>query len=757
MRRRAFLQRTGLALATWSASGSLLWQYSDRYQQALAAPVGRKLALLVGINQYAGSDHLTGCVTDTELQQELLVARFGFQPADILLLTDQKATRQAIVAAFTEHLIQQAQPNDVVVFHFSGYGSTLSLGDATKTLQNSLVVADDLVVGGEVPLVNDLLEETVWLLLRSLPTDKVVAVLDTGYTYPGTSLQGNLRVRTRQNPSTAQPTAEELALQEQLRNQLIATRRTIATRPELATQPPGVILAATGAGQVALEAKWQGFSAGLFTHTLTQTLWQATPATTLQTTFRQTSEQICRRVSQQQPELKGQKSQDSSLLPYQTSLLATPAADGVIEAVEEGGKVARLWLGGLPAAVLEQYGINSLLQLVTEPGDQPPTPVLLQITSREGLTAKARICCSGNELEAESSSRLQPGQWVREQVRVLPRNVGLTVAIDNTLERIERVDAISALSAIPRVSSAIAGEQPADYLFSKLQNQELTQVAAIPSAAIASTNTPTSINANGYGLFSSGRDTISSTAGERGEAVKVAIKRLIPTLQTLLAAKLLNLTENQATSQLGVRVTLETLSPDSHFLWQQETSRAPNISSSSKERLLGRVSSTNAGHTKLAIGSQIQYRVENFSTSPLYMLLLGLDNSGTFFYLNPFDTQVVDPATAEHIAPGTTLILPATTSPVQWMLRHPAGVSENYLIFSQAPFTQTLATLATGIRLISQSPTLNAVTNPLEVAQAVFQDLHQANGSSAQLTVPPDNVALDVNVWATLRFAYQVG
>ncbi|MGI0488123.1 caspase family protein [Pantanalinema rosaneae CENA516] len=757
MRRRAFLQQTGLALATWGASGSLLWQYSDRYQQVLAAPTGRKLALLVGINQYAASDHLTGCVTDVELQRELLVARFGFQPEDVLLLTDQKATRQAIVTAFTEHLMPSVRPNDVVVFHFSGYGSNLTLGDVNKSSHNSLVVADDAVTGGDVPLVNDLLEATLWLLLRSLPTDKVVAVFDTGYTYPGTSLQGNLRVRAKLNPSTAQPIAAELALQEQLWTQLIANRRTSATRSELASQPPGLVLAATGDGQVALEAKWQGFSAGLFTYALTQTLWQATPATTLQTSFRRTAEQVRRRVSQQQPELKGQKSQDATRLPYPPSQLITSGVDGVVEAVEEGGRVARLWLGGLPAAVLEQYGTNSLLQLAEPLAGEPSPPTLLQITSREGLVAKARICCASNELEADSFP-LQAGQWVREQVRVLPRNVGLTVAIDHTLERIERVDAISALSAIPHVSSAIAGEQPADYLFSKLQNQELTQVAALPSAAIASTTTPANISANGYGLFSSGRDTISSTAGERGEAVKVAIKRLAPTLQTLLAAKLLNLTVNEATSQLGVRVTLETLTPEPRSLVQQETSRAANIPSSSKESLLGRAAPAEPGRINLTIGNRIRYRVENFSPSPLYMLLLGLDNSGAFFYLNPFDPQVADPATAEHIAVGTTLILPATTSPFQWMLRHPAGLSENYLIFSQAPFTQTLATLATGIRPSPDSPALNVVVNPLDVAQAVLQDLHQANGATTYpIPVPPDSVALDVNVWATLRFAYQVG
>ncbi|WP_223210404.1 caspase family protein, partial [Microcystis aeruginosa] len=40
-----------------------------------------------------------------------------------MLLTDKEATRENILQAFEEHLIQWAQPGDVVVFHFSGHGS----------------------------------------------------------------------------------------------------------------------------------------------------------------------------------------------------------------------------------------------------------------------------------------------------------------------------------------------------------------------------------------------------------------------------------------------------------------------------------------------------------------------------------------------------------------------------------------------------------------------------------------------------------
>jgi hypothetical protein len=62
--------------------------------------------------------NLAGCVTDVELQRDLLINRYGFQPADIVTLTDGQATRANIETAFLEHLVKQAQAGDVVIFHF---------------------------------------------------------------------------------------------------------------------------------------------------------------------------------------------------------------------------------------------------------------------------------------------------------------------------------------------------------------------------------------------------------------------------------------------------------------------------------------------------------------------------------------------------------------------------------------------------------------------------------------------------------------
>ena len=62
------------------------------------------------------------------------------------------------------------------------------------------------------------------------------------------------------------------------------------------------------------------------------------------------------------------------------------------------------------------------------------------------------------------------------------------------------------------------------------------------------------------------REMIASTAGEPGEAVKVAVKRLAPQLQTLLTAKLLSLTVNERSSRLAIRATLNTTAPQSQIL-----------------------------------------------------------------------------------------------------------------------------------------------------------------------------------------------
>ena len=82
-------------------------------------------ALLVGIDKYPNPNHrLQGCVKDIEAIEEYLNERFDNQNYQLHLqiLTDEQATRAAVINGFQNYL-SQAGKDDVVLFYYSGHGS----------------------------------------------------------------------------------------------------------------------------------------------------------------------------------------------------------------------------------------------------------------------------------------------------------------------------------------------------------------------------------------------------------------------------------------------------------------------------------------------------------------------------------------------------------------------------------------------------------------------------------------------------------
>ncbi len=751
------MQQVGWVLAALGVSetglsimGAKSWAMplAEPDYQALAQPSARKLALLVGINQYPRIAPLGGCVTDVELQRELLIHRFGFNPSDILALTDQQATRENIENAFMEHLCQQAREGDVVVFHFSGYGSCVVSTAENSPLQNSLVPVDG--IGLTQPTGNYLLEETLFLLLRSLKTHQVTTILDTSYIDTGTAIPSHLRIRSCPEISAEQISADELAFQEKLTQKFGISRSQIKN-----FQMPGIVLQASAPTQTATEAPWGGFSAGLFTYALTQNLWQSTDKTTIQMTLNRAAvvvEQLAGK--EQQPQLSGEKSQEKSLLGYNLNPDTTTGADGFVIAVEDSGKTAQLWLAGLPTRVLPYYGVNSLLTLLVSPAtDANSKPLQLQIRTRDGLTARARII-GADTLE---TAKLQVGQLVQESVRVLPRHLGLTVALDSRLDRIERVDATSAFASVGCVSSVVTtGEQPADYVFGKGQGKSQKEEAPNIDPTVTPTSKPIE---TGYGLFLLGGEPIFNTIGEASEAVKSAVNRLTYKLRTLLAVKLWRLSVNDTSSSLGVMATLEMISPQEQVLMQRKTLRSPFITQGAINQ-----QPEQPGIPTLPIGSRIQFRVQNYSSSPVYFILLGIDSSSGALAFYPLvsapesDTSEVKSLLKDTIiAPGETLTIPRPAASYEWFIQGVSGLAEVFVICSRAPFTQTIAALA-AMSLKGERERIGDLFNPLDVAQAVLQDLHQASGIVPEIIgTSSDIYALDVNAWATLSFVYQVG
>ncbi|MGL4502925.1 MAG: caspase family protein [Planktothrix sp.] len=760
LKRREFLQRAGLLLAALGINQRLY----DHTNQALAQPAPRKLALLVGINQYRVGNRieepLQGCLTDVELQRNLLLYKFGFQPDDILVLTDQAATRNQIESAFISHLIQQAQMGDLVLFHFSGYGSCIPRsisGSNLSQIQHSFLPVDGAL--SEQEMVNDILEDTLWLLLRSLKTSNVISILDTSFTYPGYHQQGTLKIRAIPSPTTIKINPPELELQNKLLSDLGISRAELEQRKP--GQLPGLVLAASKPSQIATEGRWDGFNAGLFTYTLSQTLWGASPRQTLPSQMSRVAAEVEQIVGDhQQPQLRriltGSNSKTESEFSLGNLLVNSSPVDGLITGVDEYGKIAKILLTGLPPFVLDSYSLNSVLTIISESYNLE-NPVYLQLRSRTGLNAKAQIKTKN------TTSLLEIGQKVQELIRILPTKIDLKIAIDSQLSRIERVDATSAFSDASRMT-IVAGDQPADYVLSRVTDTTIAQALNAPLSPLFQGR---------YGLFSKGLVLLPDTVGEGGEAVKVAVHRLIPRLKTRLAIKLLRLTENERSSSLKVRVTLNLLAPQSQVLIKRETQgriintinpinseKTKNINSNSSSNPSIISASESLGIVTVSMGSRLQYKLQNQGEFPVYFLIFSVNSQGqTYIFNSGFDPQ------QQQVLPGKSLSLPpanvksgnSSAEIIGETVKGPVGLAETHVILSPSPFIETLAISEKNFKEKEGLLKFNSVSNPLEMADAILQDLGRGSQPTLEkMGLITDDLALDINSWATLSFVYRV-
>ncbi len=708
MKRRRFLQQISGLLAALGLAETEWLSLGNPYYQALAQSHRRKLALLIGINQYPQSPALGGCVTDVELQTELLINRCGFAAADILTLTDEQASKDFITAAFLDHLGKQAKSGDVVIFHFSGYGTRVDLG--TGILANAIVPVDENNLLGTKSR-NYLLTETLLLLLRSLPTNQVTAILDTSYNHAPKLKPTGLRVRTRPQSSAAILQIEESEFLSQLKNR------------QLANHHPLIINATAAPNQQAGEFIFSNGTVGLLTYALTQYLWETTPAKTISVFLSGVATSMYQLGGKQQPSLLNELNKFPNALIIDYFPIDNLRSIGVIQAVEEDGKIFKLWLGGLPLHVITNYGVNS--RLILDTGAE------LTVKSRSGLVAKAQLT------NREITNLPQVGQIVQESIRILPRNIFVNVALDEHLERIEVVDATSVFSGISRIANIITTQETADYVFGK--------VAQVPSR---------------YGLFCLGGEPIINTIGEVGEAVKVAVQRLTPQFSTLLASKLWQLTENQGSSRLPVRATLEVVnSIVSRVFMVRDT-----LGTASQDNILQPPGYEGIAMPTIPLGSRLQYKVENLSDRPIYLILVGLNNNQNAFAFYPWEVfpETEIPPTKPQlieilIPPGQTMKIPDNQSEPGWLLPTRYTFCEHQIILSTVPFQETLAALATTKYSTTDQQTISPLVNPLEVAQAILQDLHNASKVKTDMNITTnDAYILAVNNWASLNFSFQV-
>jgi len=120
-----------------------------------------KFAVLIGINKYdpALNADLNGCVNDVENMYKILTDTYGFPHDNIRMLTDYRATGQAMFERI-EWLLSHTVPGDELVLHYSGHGSQVRdrNGDELNDYLDEILCPTDL--DWDKPFTDD---EVSWL------------------------------------------------------------------------------------------------------------------------------------------------------------------------------------------------------------------------------------------------------------------------------------------------------------------------------------------------------------------------------------------------------------------------------------------------------------------------------------------------------------------------------------------------------------------------------------------------------------------
>jgi hypothetical protein len=106
-------------------------------------------ALLIGINKYP-TQPLNGCINDILDVADFLEKKCAFAKSDIRMLTDERATKVAIIERLN-WLLSGLRSGDRVVFHYSGHGAQLAsrdpLGEVDKL--DEVICPVDFIQGEE--------------------------------------------------------------------------------------------------------------------------------------------------------------------------------------------------------------------------------------------------------------------------------------------------------------------------------------------------------------------------------------------------------------------------------------------------------------------------------------------------------------------------------------------------------------------------------------------------------------------------------
>ena len=328
-------------------------------------------ALLIGINDYTASrinarpaldappprdwPNLLGAVNDVHALKEILSLLYDFDERDIVTLTDQEATRSAILGALEKHLVKPAAKGDVLLFYFAGHGSQVlnSRSDEPDKLDESIVPADSRLGARDIrdkelrPIFNRILDRGARLSI----------ILDNCHSGSG----------ARGLSTGARPRGVRADLRD------IADRRSGGPRPE---ERGALVLSATQDFDAAWETRdEEGKMHGAFSWAWIRAMRDSTAGESAAETFARASARLRSEKPYQEPVLAG--SREVTLRPF-LGIRKDRRAERTIISVEKvrGDGTVTLqggWVNGL--------AVGSELRVLNDPA----TTARLTITAIHGL------------------------------------------------------------------------------------------------------------------------------------------------------------------------------------------------------------------------------------------------------------------------------------------------------------------------------------------------------------------------------------
>ena len=136
-------------------------------------------ALLIGIDRYRHVSPLIGTVNDARAMKAFASSRLGIRDSDIRMLLDGEATRENILGAIAEWLIDGTRSGENVFLYYSGHGFQQrdENADEADRLDETLVPVDVVVDEDGVPR-GMITDDEVAALLAQLPGRRVHVVID---------------------------------------------------------------------------------------------------------------------------------------------------------------------------------------------------------------------------------------------------------------------------------------------------------------------------------------------------------------------------------------------------------------------------------------------------------------------------------------------------------------------------------------------------------------------------------------------------